>query len=182
MAFTVEDGSGMSNANAYATVGEVDAYISDYARDENTWVTATNTAKQGYIKEATQSLDLLWGDRFIGVKNDVNQSLLFPRYGAYDRDGYAVASDAVPSLIKQATAELAYKHAFIGGTDKTAGDTSKIIADIDGGGLIAEESVAVGSIKTTTKYEGGKREQKWFRKVDLLLRSLLRPRGRINRA
>lgn len=182
MAFVVEDGTGKSNANAYATEAEVDAYILDYARDENTWANASSVAKQGYIKEATQTLDLLWGGRFVGVKFDVNQALSFPRYGGYDRDGYTLASDIVPSVVKQATAELAYKHACIGGTDKTVGDTSKIIPDIDGGGLISEESVKVASIRTTTKYEGGKREQKWYRKVELLLRPILRQRGAISRA
>ena len=47
---------------------------------------------------------------------------------------------------------------------------------------MSEESVSVGSIKSTTKYEGGKRETKWYRKVELILRSLLVPRGSINRA
>jgi hypothetical protein len=182
MAFIVEDGTGMSNANAYVSVEDADAYISDYTRNNTTWGNSSTVLKQGYIKEATQSLDLIWGGRFVGVKLDVNQALSFPRFGGYDREGYVLATDVVPKLIKHATAELAFKHAMIGGADEATGDTSKMIPDISDGGMVSEESVAVGSIKTATKYEGGKRETKWYRKVELILRSLLVPRGIINRA
>tara|TARA_R110002020_G_scaffold41325_6_gene122001 strand:+ start:5022 stop:5570 length:549 start_codon:yes stop_codon:yes gene_type:complete len=182
MAFTVEDGTGMSNANAYVTIAEADSYIEDYARNNTTWANSNDASKKGYIKEATQSLDLIWGGRYVGVKLDVNQALSFPRFGGYDREGYQLATNIVPTIIKQATAELAFKHAMIGGEDATLGDTSKIIPDISDGGMVSEESVSVGSIKSTTKYEGGKRETKWYRKVELILRSLLVPRGSINRA
>ena len=88
MAFTVEDGTGMSNANAYVTIAEADSYIEDYARNNTTWANSNDASKKGYIKEATQSLDLIWGGRYVGVKLDVNQALSFPRFGGYDREGY----------------------------------------------------------------------------------------------
>tara|TARA_R110000824_G_scaffold20947_9_gene78611 strand:+ start:1947 stop:2495 length:549 start_codon:yes stop_codon:yes gene_type:complete len=182
MAFIVEDGTGKSNANSYLTTADADSYIEDYTRNNSTWSGSSTAQKQGYIKEATQSLDLIWGGRFVGVKLDVNQALSFPRFGGYDREGYQLATDVVPKLIKSATAELAFKHALIGGADETTGDSSKMIPDIEDGGMISEESVSVGSIKSSTKYEGGKRETKWYRKVELILRSLLVPRGSINRA
>lgn len=182
MAFTLEDGTGKTNSNAYASVAEVDSYISDYARNDSTWASASTSNKERYIAEATQSIDLLWGNRFVGVKFDVDQALKWPRLGGFDREGYELSSSVIPVAIKRATAELAFKHANIGGVTTTTGDTTNIIPDKDGGGMISEETVKVGAVESTTKYEGGKRETKWYRKVEMILRPYLTPSGNINRA
>ena len=92
MAFVVEDGTGKTNANAYITVAEANSYISDYARADSGWDALNDATCEGHILEATQTLDLLYAHRFVGIKQDKEQALAFPRYGAYDRDGYAISA------------------------------------------------------------------------------------------
>lgn len=69
MAFVVEDGSGVSLANAYASVAEVDAYLADRARSsENSWDDASTAAKQAAIIKATDFVEKRFCGRFGGVK------------------------------------------------------------------------------------------------------------------
>ncbi len=54
---------------------------------------------------ATQLIDQF---DFIGSPADTAQPLQWPRVGAIDRNGQAIAADTIPAGIKRATAELAY--------------------------------------------------------------------------
>jgi hypothetical protein len=54
-----------------------------------------------------------------------------------------------------------------------------LLPDISNAGIISEESVSVGSVRSTTKYEGGKSQVKKYRKIETLLRGLLRNTGTI---
>lgn len=183
MALVLEDGTGKTNANAYSSVADVDTYLADYARNDVAWTGATATEKETYIIEGTQTLNLFWGGALLGRKGAYAQALEFPRINMQDRDGYAVPTNVVPNIIKQATAELAFRHACLGGADSTTGDTSKIIADIDDGGQLVKESVAVGSIKISEEFMGGgKREQVLYSKIELILNPLLAQAGELRRA
>jgi hypothetical protein len=107
MAFTIEDGTGIEDANAYATVAFVDTYFSD--RGNTSW-TGTNSEKEYAIIEATDYIERRWGPLFKGNKeftSDPLQALSFPRLNLYDRDGLLV--EGIPTKLKQATAEYALR-------------------------------------------------------------------------
>lgn len=124
MAITVEDGTGLPNADALISVAYADSYHT--TRGNTTW-TGTDADKEKAIVRATFYLT----DSFDWLGNKVNarsQALAFPRYGLTDEEGYAVASDAVPDEIQRACAELALRELVTPGTltpDVTAGDAVK---------------------------------------------------------
>src|SRR5678815_4685019 len=67
MAFTVEDGSGVEDANAYIPIDYADEYFSD--RAITTW-TGSDAVKQAAIIKATDYIEKVYGTRFLGYKND----------------------------------------------------------------------------------------------------------------
>lgn len=106
MAFVVEDGTGLSSANAYISVAFADAYFLD--RNITTW-TCTNTVKQAAIIKATDYIEARWGKRFMGRAEfpETPQALSFPRVNIFDRNGYLVTG--LPEKLKRATAEYALR-------------------------------------------------------------------------
>ena len=75
MTMIVEDGTGVSGANAYATEAEVTAYLTDRNRQtENIWSTIGAPAQEAAIIAATDFIDRRWGERFKGNKEFVDIS------------------------------------------------------------------------------------------------------------
>lgn len=69
MTFNVEDGTGVSEANAYVDVAYVTAYLKDRNRStENNWGTTPASAKQAAIIAATDYIETRWSARFLGTK------------------------------------------------------------------------------------------------------------------
>lgn len=69
MTFKVEDGTGVADANAYATEEFVTSYLADRGRgEENAWDTALPTERETAIVQATDFVEQRWGDRFLGIK------------------------------------------------------------------------------------------------------------------
>lgn len=150
MSLIVEDGTGVNNADAYISLAECDAYHvnlgnSDWEIDAED---SANVAKrENAIKKATAFIDARYGGRFKGVRSTAEQTLLFPRYGISDNDGYVLEN--VPTAVKRATCEAALK-LFLG---------ADLMPDLDRGGKVISETV--GPISTTylsgapagTKYE-----------------------------
>ncbi len=107
MAITVEDGTGLTTADAFISVAWWKA-----------WATARGKAFSAYydaeieraIVRATDyvSESLTWaGYRLKERGTDGGmQALAWPRTLVYDRNGYVVASDSVPVEIQKATAEI----------------------------------------------------------------------------
>ena len=106
MAFVVEDGTGLSNANSYIEVAYADSYFTD--RSIAAW-SGDNATKQSAIVRATDYIEARWADSFLGWREfpDTPQSLSFPRLGLYDREGYLISG--IPDLLKRATAEYALR-------------------------------------------------------------------------
>lgn len=94
----VEDGTGLSDANSYASVAEADAYFASRPRSTS-WASLTVDAKGGYLVHATRYLDasVIWE----GTRTESFQALEFPRAGI-DMDL------SVPTAIKIALYEIAY--------------------------------------------------------------------------
>ena len=98
MAFTVEDGTGKTDANSYASVEYADAYFAD--RNMATW-TGTSTVKQGALIQATDYIELRFADSFLGVKKVTDQALAFPRVA----DSFV----EMPEALKRACCEYALR-------------------------------------------------------------------------
>lgn len=108
VAFTVEDGTGKSDANAYISLADADTYVEEHT-STTTWSGADDADQQKAIRLATQYLDLTYGQRWRGTRYTDTQALDWPRTSFEDRDGNATAYDEVPSAVEAATVELAIR-------------------------------------------------------------------------
>jgi hypothetical protein len=169
VAIVVEDGSGKTDAECYATLVETDAYHT--AMGDTTWGAESEADREVAKRKAAQYLDLTYGGRWRGERANDTQALAWPRSSVEDDDGYAIDSDAIPQKLKDAEAVAAYL--FL---------TTDILADIDDPAAVESYSVKVGPITETTKYVGGNPATTWYRRIDMLVSALVWPRGRIVRA
>ncbi len=108
MALVVEDGTGLDDAESYASVARLLAYFGTErgAASEYATLTAASTAThEALLRWATRLLDRLW--LWDGERATTTQALRFPRAGLYDLDGEELASTALPAALVEATCELA---------------------------------------------------------------------------
>lgn len=105
MALTVEDGTGLSNADALASLAYVDAY--HLARGNSTW-TGTDAAKEEAIRRASEFLTNSYRWKGYPV-NGRDQAQAWPRTYVEDAQGYSVPSDEVPAEVQKACAEIALR-------------------------------------------------------------------------
>lgn len=112
MALTVENGTGLSTANAYVSVADADAYFT--LRGNTDWVDLDTEVKEAAIVRATFGLDSKYRGLWKGFKKTSVQSLAWPRTevlggttGIYDEEGYEVSTTALPIRLVYACAEVA---------------------------------------------------------------------------
>lgn len=105
MAFTVEDGSGLADANAYLALADFKTHHDDRGRDYSAF---TDPQIQNAIVKATDYIEKRFGKMFRGIRRARDQGLEWPRLEAFDNDGFLLqGSDAVPRPLQKATAEYA---------------------------------------------------------------------------
>ena len=102
LTLVVENGTGLTNSNSYATIAEAETYFEAHLYT-TVWDIAIN--KDVALVMATRLLDD-WID-WEGYRATEEQSLRWPRHDVVDEDGYLLDSDVVPQFLKNATAELA---------------------------------------------------------------------------
>jgi len=133
MAFIVEDGTVVPDANSYATVAEAEDYATD--RLYTSWTSASSGKEEALIR-ATAAIDAMYGGRFPGYKvSGRDQSLEWPRQAAYDDEDNLIAADEVPIEIKQAVYEAAVRELAVPGS---------MMPDLERGGGI--RSLRAGSV------------------------------------
>lgn len=143
MALIVEDGTGLQDANSYATMEFADQYNDEYGNEE--WAAATIDEREEALRIGTRDLDLIYGLRWKGRRKTQYQALDWPRTGVYDADNYYVDENSVPLDIQRAAIELGLRH--IQGLD--------IIPDIPGTGTgIKKKRVKAGPVEDETEYFG----------------------------
>lgn len=125
MALIVQTNAGLSTADSYQSIVELDAYAE--ARGWADWVSADDERKEAAAREATIYLDTV--ARYKGVRLTADQSTEFPREGLVDWSGYTIAG--VPGRVKRAHSLLALRALNEG-----------LYVDLDRGGQIVSESVA----------------------------------------
>ncbi len=152
MALIVETGSAAADSESYASVADATAYAT--ARGLTDW-TGADAVKESALRNATQYLDATY--RFKGNRVSEHQALMWPRSGVVF-DGYTLAYDAIPAMLKTACIELAIK--AISGS---------LIVDPDSQYVT---DVQVGPIKKSMSapQNGG---QKTYSLIDSLLRDLI---------
>lgn len=168
MAFTVEDGTGVADANAYITVEYADAYFTD--RAVTAW-TGADAVKQAAIIKATDFIETRWGSKFKGSPEflDPRQPLGFPRLNLYDPAGQLV--EGIPEKLKKATAEYALRALSGELMPDPVTDTS--------GAMVIGNRQKVGPIETEVTYAAsmGVRPLKPYPAADLLLKEYLTSGG-----
>lgn len=102
MAFTAEDGTGVTGANAYIDVAFADDYFSD--RGNATWTALTTTQKEQAIVRASDYLE--WRFKYKGYPKTSTQGLRWPRSGVYDELGNEVE---YPENVQKACAEYSVR-------------------------------------------------------------------------
>lgn len=141
-ALIVEDGSGLSTADAFVSLADADTYFTAY--DGALW-NGSDEQKKTAIRRATAWLStaFVWQ----GTKtHGRSQALAWPRAGIVDREGWGITSDEIPFEIKEATYRAAlYEH------DNPFGLTPEIVA----GGVVKREKVDVIEIEYAIGSEGG---------------------------
>lgn len=164
MALIAEDGTGKSDAESYNSVAEVSAFLAKTGEDAGWLALAGDTVREQVARKATRALDTEWTHR--GAKKSSTQALEWPRAYAYDDDGYAYSSVALPQRLKEAHAQLCGVAAGSGGTP------ADIQPDQTEPGDVQAESISVGPIALSTTFAGGRSASAYYRKVQGLLSEL----------
>ena len=163
MAFTVEDGTGLFNANSYLSVADADTYHTDHI-DPTEWSGASQGDKEKALRLATQYLDVRYDGKWKGERSNRDQALAWPRANAQDNDGYYYDNNELPQRLKNSVAELALR--------VIKGDT--LLGDITKPGTIKSKSVKAGPIQTTKVYVGGMSNVKKYPLIERQIRHLIR--------
>ena len=128
-----EDGTGLVNANTYASVADGDAYHEAHLY-ATAWTAATTPNKEAALAMATRLIDEEF--QFNGYRVSSSQALQWPRTRCPDPDalrsaitlpslvvlGPYVASDKVPVRVVQATCEMARELLIADRTGPPAGE------------------------------------------------------------
>jgi hypothetical protein len=104
MACAIQATAGHAAANSYATVAEGTTYHESHLY-ASAWENASADEQCRALVMATRMMDT-WFD-WHGTPAASGQGLLWPRDGAYGKDGYELASDEIPAGIRDATIEWA---------------------------------------------------------------------------
>jgi hypothetical protein len=104
MAFVVETGAGVEDANSYATEAAFDAYCEDHG------LTAADGDTEPALVRATVWLDAYTLPRLMGLRtHGRSQALAWPRINVLDREGYVIQPDEIPQQIIDACCEAAIR-------------------------------------------------------------------------
>lgn len=159
MSLIVEDGTGLATAESYISVADAGTYHTN--RGNAAWAAlSTDTIREQCLRKATDYMIQAYTDRWQGVRYVAEtQALDWPREGVVV-NGEEVAYTVVPTIIKNACAELALKAA-----------TATLLEDQEQGVL----SETVGPISVT--YNGSSPQAKRYKSVDAMLAPYLKSGG-----
>ncbi|MDB9741453.1 hypothetical protein OAB00_01220 [Akkermansiaceae bacterium] len=146
MAFNVEDGTIVDFANSFCTVEDARSF----ADSRGLTLPTDDTQVEQFLVQATDFISTL-ESRFQGTRSDVNQELSFPRDNIeiYGND----ASGLIPTLLKHATARLAYDVST--GVDLQATTTGQSVLEEGVGALrvkYVDQSAVTGSADAEARF------------------------------
>lgn len=160
MSLITEDGSGLADAESYASVNDADTYLGN--RLLTLWATMSTAEKEASLRRGTDYITQMYRPRWAGLRMTSTQALDWPRYDVPRADsplGYYLTT-VVPTEVKAACCEMAFKAAF---------------GELNGELGQAKTSVQVGPMKTD--YAQGSTAAKRYPAIDQLLRPMLAAGG-----
>jgi len=155
--FTLEDGTGVTGANAYVSLADVKQYWDNMVYDYSGF---TDEQLQQYIVKATRNIDMIYGAKFVGTKYSSTQGLMWPRTDAYDMDDFY--QSGVPDVVEYATAEAAYL---------VSQGTSFLSDTADAG--VKLDKVKVDVIEVEQEYSASSPVDKQFPVINALIKPVL---------
>jgi hypothetical protein len=169
MTLIVEDGTGIDDAESYASLAQAADYHSKFNNTE--WADSDDTTREAGLRRATQFLDTNYRARFVGFKADPTQTLEWPRvYNLYQYPGQSLTpvewNPPLPQCVVTACMELALRYV-------KSGDLQP---DLDRGGAVASKTVGAISISYFAGAPGGKQ----FRQIDAILGKVIGGGGSSN--
>lgn len=166
MAFTVEDGTGLANANSLCSVADAVAYWTERGGPTGEAFTgATQAEQETALVRASDYVRNQSRYRWYGTKNSYAQRMPWPRTGASERDGTTVPDNVVPWQVKEAVSYLAGV-----GIDPTA---VTLEPDLERGGRVTSERIDVLSFTYADDAPAGT----VYSTVDGILAPLLRDKS-----
>ena len=159
MALTLvkEDGTGLSNANSYASVADGDAYFEGHLY-ATAWTAATSGTKAAALVMATRLVDTQF--QFNGYRANEDQALQWPRERCPDPDRNAVTSslqspvlssfvpsDEVPKGVANAVCEMARELLIV---DRTAAPPGEGISSTQSSSATHDSAGGSSSQSSTT--------------------------------
>ena len=105
MTLVVEDGTGKADAESLITLAAANARHT--ALGNAAW-TGADAAKEAALRRATIYMEQAYRSAWKGARRTIEQALSWPRYGV-SVDGFYLDSDAVPSDVANACADLALR-------------------------------------------------------------------------
>jgi hypothetical protein len=140
MALTIEDGSGVAGANSFISLND----FLRFAEGANFALSDDDDINEGWLRRAAFAMQTMdWRGCLVAA----DQALPWPRTDVALRNGEIVAADAIPRGIVYGQAMLAI--------EMYAADTAASSAG--GGATVVEESVKVGEIEQTRKFDLARR-------------------------
>lgn len=163
MALIVEDGTGVSGADSYPSVAEIDTYWTNRPHSPlaAVWLALTTAAKEGCAREGTAFLDANYGRDYLGIRRSSSQGLLFPRSEAYDEADFPLPGR--PMALVYAVAELAARAA-----------SAPLSEDAPRGGRIKSKTETVGPITESITYADAAPSETAYGAVVGIIEPLLR--------
>lgn len=135
MSIVVEDGTGKTDANSFASVGYADTYFGD--RQIDAWTSLTSPVKEAALIKATDYITVWFSSQFKGVQKTEEQALPFPRI----QTGLPTE---MPTQLLKATCEYALRAASAPLNADVATDAT--------GQLVQKVVERVGPIEDETTY------------------------------
>ena len=169
MTLVTEDGTGLANAEAFATVVQFKAYCD--ARGISYASITPDTAIEQALRKGADYMEQVYRERWGGMLTTTTQALGWPRSLVEMRDApglypgiqsYYYPDNTVPTQVRNANIELAVRAA-----------SADLLGDLEQG--IASETV--GPI--TTVYDKGTPQSKRYPAIDRMLAPLLQGGGGI---
>ena len=125
MPIVVNATAGAKTANSYSTLADADTYHDGHSQGA-LWTAVTEDARNRALVTATRQLDA-WFE-WEGDVSFADQVLLWPRIGVIGRTGYLLDSTTIPTVIRDATAELARSRLTDAGPTDDADDIHRLKA------------------------------------------------------
>lgn len=125
LTFVVEDGTGMTTSNSYTSVEYANAYHTQFGNKAWTQITDVSVQQEALI-QATQSIDILYGQEFYSLPRSQGmsqlypgqvylQALLFPRFTMVINQIQVIQTGWIPIQLQRAVCEMALK--YVNGDD-----------------------------------------------------------------